>query len=138
MNRSKQVCATRNNQAIHRSLLNLSKDSNIKVCKLDKGRRVAILNLVDYFFKLDSIIYDSTTFIEINDKEESKSHSLIAREQSIKYHVRKYLKPYGNEIVQRLLPIGSTPGKLHIVIKVHKKIIPHARLSRWWALTNTK
>ena len=52
MNRSKQVYATPNNQAIHRSLLNLSKDSNIKVCKLDKGRRVAILNSVDYFFQI--------------------------------------------------------------------------------------
>ena len=102
MNCSKQVCAARNNQAIHRSLLSLSKDSDIKVCKLDKGRGVAVLNSVDYFSKLDSIIYDSTKFVEINDKEESKSHPLIAREQSIRYHIRKYLKPYG-KIVQRLL-----------------------------------
>ena len=104
MNSSKQIFATRNNQAIHCSLLNLSKDSDIKVCKLDKGRGVAVLNSVDYFSKIDSIIYDSTKFIEINDKEENKSHPLIAREQSIRYHIQKYLKPYGNEIIQRLLP----------------------------------
>ena len=124
MNRSKQVCATRNNQAIYRSLLNLSKDSDIKVCKLDKGRGVAVLNSVDYFSKLDSIIYDSTKFIKINDKEESKSHPLIAREQSIRYRIQKYLKPYGNEIIQRLLPTRSTPGKLSGLIKVHKEDNP--------------
>ena len=60
INRSKQVCATRNNQAIHRSKLNLSKDSYITVCKFNKGRRVAVLNFVDYFFKLDSIIQPGT------------------------------------------------------------------------------
>ena len=75
INCSKQVCATQNNQAIHRSLLNLSKDSDIKVCKLDKGRGVAVLNSVDYFSKLDSIIYDSTKFIEIIDKKKA-NHTL--------------------------------------------------------------
>ena len=125
MNRSKQVCATRNNQAIHRSLLNLSKNLDIKVCKLNKVRGVTVLNSVDYFSKLDSIlIYDSTKFIEINDKEESKSHPLITREQSIRYHIQKYLKPYENEIIQRLLPTGSTPGKLYGLIKVHKEDNP--------------
>ena len=124
MNRSKQVSATRNNQAIHRSFLNLSKDSDIKVCKLDKGRGVAVPNSVDYFSKLDFIIYGSTKFIEINDKEESKSHPLIAREQSIRYHIQKYLKPYENEIIQRRLPTGSTPGKLYGLIKVHKEENP--------------
>ena len=52
----------------------------------------------------------STNFIEINDKEESKSQFLIPRKQSIKYHIQKYLKPYGNEIIQRLLPTRSTPS----------------------------
>ena len=137
MNRSKQVCATRNNQAIYRSLLNLSKDSDIKVCKLDKGRGVAVLNLVDYSSKLDSVLYDFIKFIEVNDKEESKSHPLIAREQSIRYHIRKCLKPYGNEIVQHLLPTGSTPGKLYGLIKYIKNKILQAQLSRWWALPNT-
>ena len=80
--------------------------------------------MVDYFSKLDSIIYDSTKFVEINNKEESKSHPLIAREQSIRYHIQKYLKPYGNEIIHYLLPTGSTPGKLYGLIKVHKEDNP--------------
>ena len=63
-------------------------------------------------------------FIEINDKEKSKSHPLIAREQSIRYHIQKYQKPYGNEIIQRLLPTGSTPGKLYEIIKVPKEDNP--------------
>ena len=49
---------------------------------------------------------------------------MIAREQLIRYHFRKYLKPYGNEIIQRLLPTGSTPGKLYGLIKVHKEDNP--------------
>ena len=91
---------------------------------MDKGRDVTVLNSVDYFSKLDSIIYDSTKFIEINDKEESKSHLLIAREQSIRCHIQKYLNPYGNDIIQHLLPTGSTPGKLYGLRKVHKEDNP--------------
>ena len=70
------------------------------------------------------MLYDSTKYIEINDKEESKSHPLIAREQSIRYHIQEYLKPYGNEIIHRLLPTGSTPGKLFGLIKIHKEDNP--------------
>ena len=58
------------------------------------------------------------------NKEESKSHPLIAREQSIRYHIQKYLKPYGNEIIRHLLPTGSTPGKLYGLIKAHKEDNP--------------
>ena len=55
--------------------LNLSKDSDIKVCKFDKSRAVAVLNSIDYFSQLDSIIYDSTKFIEINEKKKA-NHTL--------------------------------------------------------------
>ena len=101
---------------------------------MDKGRGVAVPNSVDYYFsKLDSIIYDSTKFIEINEKEESKSH----REQSIRYHIQKYLKPYGNEIIQRLLPTGSTPGKLYGLIKLHKEDNPARSVISMVGLPNT-
>ena len=66
----------------------------------------------------------SSLKLQCNDKKESKSHPLISREQSIRYHIQKYLKPYGNEIIQRLLPTGFTPGKLYGLIKVHKEDNP--------------
>ena len=66
----------------------------------------------------------TTKFIEINDKEESYSYTLIARERLIRYHIQKYLKPYKNEINQYLLPTGSAPGKLYGLINVHKEVNP--------------
>jgi len=53
-----KFCNKRPNQAIHRTLKNLTKDSTIKVCRFDKGNSVAILNTDDYFNKLDAIVSD--------------------------------------------------------------------------------
>ena len=111
-------CASKRNQFLHRTLQSLSNNTDIKVCKLDKGRGVAILNSDDYYAKLDNILADKSKFIKINTEQEI--HPIIAKENSIRYYVRKYLKGYGDEIIKSLIPSGSNPGKLYGLIKVHK------------------
>ena len=79
---------------------------------------MVILNSVDYYAKLDQIIEDSTKFtlIQANDNV----HPVISKEQSIKYYIHKYLKPFGEETVRQLLSSGFLPGKLYGQIKTHK------------------
>ena len=38
-----RVCSKRSNQSLHNTLRKLCNDPSIKVCKFDKGNRVAIL-----------------------------------------------------------------------------------------------
>ena len=112
MQNSNRVCSTPQNKSLHRTLDKLQKNDKIKICKYDKGRGVAILDKEDYFGKFDSIINDSSKFERINVTE-SKQHPVITKEASISYYVRKYVKSYGKNIIDQLIPSGSSPGKLY-------------------------
>ena len=63
-------CASKRNQFLHRTLQSLSNNTDIKVCKWDKGCGVAILNSADYYAKLDNIPADKSKFIKINTEQE--------------------------------------------------------------------
>ena len=117
---SNRVCSTPQNKSLHRILDKLQKNDKIKICKYDKGRWVAILDKEDYFGKLDYIINDSSKFERINVTE-SKQHPVITKEASILYYVRKYFKSYAKNVIDQLIPSGSSPGKLCGRIKIHKK-----------------
>ena len=96
------------------------------MCKFDKGKGVAVLNSEDYYARLHVIVKDTSKFVEINTENQS-NHPIIAKERSITYYIRKYLKEFGEETVKNLIPSGSTPGKLYGLIKIHKEDNP-ARL----------
>ena len=51
----------------------------------------------------------------------SKQHPVITKEAYISYYVRKYFKSYGKNVIDQLIPLGSSPGKLCGRIKIHKK-----------------
>ena len=103
---SQRACSTRINQSLHHTLCKLSRDSTIKVSRFDKwGNGVAVLNSEDYYEKLEKIVNDQSKFTEI--KIDSNKHPLIAKENSLAYYIRKYLKS-----VENLIPSGSNPGKL--------------------------
>ena len=50
--------------ALHQTLSNLAIDSDIKVCKFDKGKGVAILDTKDYYDKLNCIINGNSKFMK--------------------------------------------------------------------------
>ena len=87
---------------------------------LDKGNGVAILNSTDYYEKLDKIVNDRSTFVEL--QIDSDKHPLIAKENFLAYYIRKYLKSV--EGYTKLIPSGSSPGKLYGMAKVHKANVP--------------
>ena len=69
-------------------------------------------NSDDYYAKLDAIVSDTSKFEEINFESES-THPIIAKEKSIMYYIRKYLKEFGEETVKNLIPSASTHGELY-------------------------
>ena len=57
--------------------------------------------------KLDVIVNDTSKFVEINTENQS-NHPIVAKERSITYNIRKYLKEFGEETVKNLILSGST------------------------------
>ena len=115
-----QQCDKRHNQFIHRTLSSLSHNPKIKMCKFDKGERVAVLNSDDYDAKFDVIVNDTSKFVEINTENQS-NHPIIAKERSITYYIRKHLKEFDKETVKSLIPSSSSLEKLYGLMKIHEK-----------------
>ena len=78
----------------------------IKVCKFDKGNRVAILESENYYAKLDKIVNDKTKFLEI--RQDTDIHPIIQKENSVSYYVKKCLNRVNG--FEKLIPVGSKPG----------------------------
>ena len=119
---AKRICSSHRNRALHKTLKNLSKDNEIKICKFDKGKGIAILDSSDYYSKLDSIVLDQSKFIQIN--QNTKVHPIISKEKSVTYFIRKYLKNYDSEVIRKLISSGSKPGRIYGLVKVHKNNYP--------------
>ena len=120
---SNGICQSKQNQAVHQTLLSLSKDKNIKVCKFDKGNGVIILNSNDYFNKLDHIVLDDSKFklVDVGDGE----HPIITAENSLKKNLTKFSKENEHcSFLNFLKPSGSQPGKLYGLCKAHKEGYP--------------
>ena len=119
----KNVCSSKKNQLTHKTLKKLACDKNIKICKFDKGNGVVILDSNDYYDKLDKIVLDKSTFLEVENT--STVHPVIKNESSIQYVLRNYVKPCVDKVVyDDLYPTGSQPGKLCGMCKVHKPGYP--------------
>ena len=111
-------CFNRRNVALHQTLKDLADNTSIKICEFDKGRGVSILNTNDYFEKLDNIINDHSKFREVVQTE--KDHPIIKKENSIKNYVKTCFKEFEPETVKKLIPSGSSPGKMYGLVKMHK------------------
>ena len=69
-------CSTKRNHFIHRTLRSLSHNSDIKICRFDKSKGVAILNSNDYISKLNSIVNDKSKFTAVKI---GNSHPIISK-----------------------------------------------------------
>ena len=131
LNSASSMCKSRKNVGFHRTLNNLSKDNTIKVCRLDKGNGVCLMNTPDYYAKLDSIVSDKSKFqkVEYDPFIESISNCQAApwikAEKSITYYLNTYMKSVvDKDIFKKLIPSGAVPGKLYGLAKVHKLNCP--------------
>ena len=102
-------------------MVRLAQDPSIKICKFDKGNGVAIFSAKDCYDKLEIVILDNSKFEEIN-QDLSENYSIIQKEKSILYYIRKYFKKVPN--YQELIPSGSQPGKLYGIAEVYKTNVP--------------
>ena len=119
----RNVCSSKTNRTLHRVLSDLRSDESIKVCSFDKGNGIVILNSQDYYSKLDSIINDTSKFVEIPKCNADKV--LIANETSIQGYVYKYIRKHVEKTEYfKIRPTGSQPGKLYGLCKVHKPNSP--------------
>ena len=62
------ACNSVSNKFLHKTLRQLRHNANIKVCRFDKGNGTVLMNSVDYFEKLGSIIL-SNKFVEVPTAE---------------------------------------------------------------------
>ena len=122
-NACKSMFWSRKNIALHRTLTSLSRNEKIRVCSMDKGVGVVIMNADEYYSKLDTIISDTSKFQEVIIPPD-KDHPIIAKESSINYYVKKYVKNVDDKLHKQLLSSGSSPGKLYGLCKVHKSNYP--------------
>ena len=114
------LCSNKQNQALHRTLRALSFNKKIKICKYDKGNGVVVLNCVDYFNKLDTIVLDKDKFEEIFVSN-NETHPVISNENRLKSFLYRNVKGCIDEdIYNNITPSGSQPGKLYGLCKVHK------------------
>jgi len=100
-------------------LKKLGSNKNIVVCKPDKGRGVVIVDRADYVKSMLSIISDPTKFLPV-DIPVSKFTRKI--EDKINYLLRKFKnsKIISDDVYNNLRAIGSGPGILYGLPKIHK------------------
>ena len=64
-NSANNLCRSRKHRVQHNILRKLSDDKTIKLCRLDKGNGVCIMDTSDYYKKLDIIVDDKSKFKEV-------------------------------------------------------------------------
>ena len=131
VNEAMSICNSRKNRNLHKTLRHLSNNKSLKICKMDKGVGVVIMNEKDYYQKLDVIINDHRRFLLLNYNINTNSISecalapWIEKERSVGYYCRTYIKPLVDaSTYYRLLPTGSQPGRLYGTAKNHKPNCP--------------
>ena len=125
LNAAKHICSTKANQNFHKTLQQLSKDSDIAVVKYDKGNGVCILPRDEYLRKLDQIVGDTSKFMEKTNTRKNARHPLYRRQEIVRDEVKAHLQKHltANQLF-RLQPSGCAVGKLYGTCKVHKKDHP--------------
>jgi putative heme iron utilization protein len=106
-------------------LKHLAKKDDLVIQKSDKGNSVVILNKNDYISKVKDLLSDSTKFKVVNIKSGKEIRHIINQEARFQKVLSKLFKD--KKITQKefdkLNPIGSRPGRLYGLSKVHKPLV---------------
>ena len=104
-----------------KTLQNLSKNINLVVQKSDKGNSVVIVDKDVYIQHMELLLSDRAKFEKVDTKKGLLNFT-VNHEKRIKEDL-KYLKLSGAlSVVQykKIKPVGSRPGILHSLFKIHK------------------
>ena len=105
-----------NEQRIN-TLKTLKEDNNIIITRPDKGRRVVLMNKVEYDNKMGNIVNDSSKFRLLN--VDISSH-VLKLEDKLNRLLRSIKDIIGEGFYNDLHVSGSKPGTLYGLPKIHK------------------
>ena len=106
-------------------LKNLAAKDDLVIQKSDKGNSIVILNKIDYTNRVKDLLSDTTKFKVVNIKSGKEIRHII--NQEVRFHkvlekLRKQ-KKISQQEYEKLNPIGSRPGILYGLSKVHKPLV---------------
>ena len=106
-------------------ILYLAKKNDLVIQKSDKGNAVVILNKSDYTNRDKNILADSSKFQKTNIKEGKDIRYMLNLEGSFKKVLQDLLKKekISKKVFSKLNPVGSRPGVLYGLSKVHKAFV---------------
>ena len=107
-----------------KALRHLSKNKNIVIQKADKGNTIVILDKISYISAIEEILNDHTKFSNLDIPAGKEINYITNLEKRITSDL-KLLKD--EEIIDKatyknIKPVGSRPGVLYELGKVHKEI----------------
>ena len=106
------------------ALHELASLDNIVIQKADKGKVVVLSNKEDYVYQMNTILEDSTKFCKLSISEKELLGELLQIENDI-LQVLGPLRNKGSlseKLDNNIKPVGSQPGKIYGLCKVHKEI----------------
>ena len=105
-------------------LKQLSINKDIVIKKSDKGNSIVILNKSDYFDKVKDILSDTKKFKKANIKPGKEIRYILNLEKKFKIILNDLLtkKKISTSEFEKLNPVGSWPGILYGLSKVHKPL----------------
>ena len=107
------------------ALLELKSYDDLIIQKGDKGNNVVILDKVKYVEKIKNILNDEKKFLHLGLTDKQALDALISLEQRIK-DILTPLKDKNiidESVFNKITPVGSQPGKLYGLCKVHKESV---------------
>ncbi len=109
----------------HNALLELASLKNVIIQKADKGNVIVLVNKKDYIQKMESILSDTSKF---KPMDFTRLHGDIRHLIEKETEVKDFLKELNNKKIisdkdlAKMIPVGSSPGILYGLAKVHKNI----------------
>ena len=112
-------------QEEHVALIELSSLDDVIIQKADKGNVVVLVNRTDYVQSMEKILSDTSKFQPLNFvKENGDLRYLLDKEFKIKNFLKTLRdnSTISDQAFAKMVPIGSSPGILYGLCKVHKKV----------------
>jgi len=104
------------------ALINLSKKTDLYVCKFDEGNGVFIDNRSRYIEKIQNILSDKNKFRLYKKSAQAKNDPFIVEQDKFNRKIKELFKKgkITNEMEDKFRAVGSQPARLYGLSKVHK------------------